>query len=79
MTTIPCFAAVATARGELSKKKFRGTILFWLATSFIVSSMAYLILAKWWFTFIFAAAFACLGCGIFFMNKKKDLKEAGIN
>ena len=79
MTTIPCFAAVATAKGELSKKKFRGTILFWLATSFIVSSMAYLILAKWWFTFIFAAAFACLGCGIFFMNKKKDLKEAGIN
>ena len=79
MTTIPCFAAVATARGELGKKKFRTTLLFWICTSYIVSSMVYLVLARWWFTFIFAALFACLGCGIFLINKRRDLKEAGIN
>ena len=79
MTTIPCFAAVATAHGELPKKKFWTTILFWICTSYIVSSMVYLVLAKWWFAFIFAALFACLGCGIFFINKRRDLKEAGLD
>ena len=34
MTTIPCFAAVATAKGELDKKRFWSTIGFWLATSY---------------------------------------------
>ncbi|MEG1519636.1 MAG: nucleoside recognition domain-containing protein, partial [Clostridia bacterium] len=33
MTTIPCFAAVATAKAELStEKKFHNTLLFWIAT-----------------------------------------------
>ncbi|MBR6289743.1 MAG: ferrous iron transport protein B, partial [Acholeplasmatales bacterium] len=49
MTTIPCFAAVATAKGELvDKRKFWNTILFWIGTSFIVSSAAYLMLSAWW-------------------------------
>ena len=78
MTTIPCFAAVATAHGELSKKKFRNTLIFWLVTSYVASSMIYLILARWWFTFIFAALFTLVGFGIFFINKKRDLKEAGV-
>ena len=39
MTTIPCFAAVATARAELpSKKSFNWTLLFWLVTSYIVAA-----------------------------------------
>ncbi len=78
MTTIPCFAAVATARGELGKKKFRTTLIFWLVTSYLAGSMVYLILARWWFSFIFAAAFACVGCGIWLINRKRDLKEAGV-
>ena len=43
MLTIPCFATVASARAELSKKEFWKTMLFWLATSYIVSSAIYLI------------------------------------
>ena len=35
MTTIPCFAAVAAAKGELNKGKFKWTLLFWIVTSFI--------------------------------------------
>ena len=53
MTTIPCFAAVATTKGELTKKQFRGTIIFWLVTSYIVSMMINLIGTYWWTSFIF--------------------------
>ena len=49
MTTIPCFAAVATAKGELGKKKFFYTVLFWLAVSFIAGSITYLVLSMWWY------------------------------
>jgi Fe2+ transport system protein B len=78
MTTIPCFAAVATAKGEVGKKKFKTTILFWLCTSYIASSIVYLVLAKWWLSFVFLAAFTVLGFCIYFINKKRDLKEAGV-
>ena len=44
MTTIPCFAAVGTARGELTRKQFHGTLVFWVVTSYIVSMIVYLIL-----------------------------------
>ena len=43
MLTIPCFASVASARGELGKKEFHKTLIFWLATSYFVSSGIYLI------------------------------------
>ena len=49
MTTIPCFAAVAAARGECADKStFKWTILFWICTSYIVSSAIYLIGSFWW-------------------------------
>ena len=73
MTTIPCFAAVATAKGELGKKKFWTTILFWLAVSFIVASMTYLILSAWWFSLIFAGILALSICCIHLINRNRDL------
>ncbi|MDE5721138.1 MAG: ferrous iron transporter B [Clostridia bacterium] len=48
MTTIPCFAACATAKAELAKGKFKWTLLFWLAVSYIVSAMVYTIGAYIW-------------------------------
>ena len=69
MTTIPCFAAVATTKGELTKKQFRGTLLFWLVTSYIVSMMINLIGSYWWTAFIFILI-AIIGIfGIKFYNK----------
>ncbi|MBD5091774.1 MAG: ferrous iron transporter B [Clostridiales bacterium] len=54
MLTIPCFAAVATAKAESpSKKSFRMTLLFWIAVSYVVSMMVYLIGSWWWTLFIF--------------------------
>ena len=41
MTTIPCFAAVATAKGELGKGKIKWTLLFWILTSFVASAVTY--------------------------------------
>ena len=70
MTTIPCFAAVATAKAELpDKKRFNYTLLFWLVTSYIVSAAVYLIGSWWWTSFIFAAAIAVTGVGIVLFNQ----------
>ena len=41
MLTIPCFAACATAKAELPKGKFKWTLLFWIATSFIGSTFVF--------------------------------------
>ena len=48
MTTIPCFAACATAKAELPKGKFKWTLLFWIATSYVVGAMIYTIGAYIW-------------------------------
>ncbi|MDR0831387.1 MAG: ferrous iron transport protein B [Bacillales bacterium] len=75
MTTIPCFAAVATAKAELPKGKFLTTILFWLGTSYIVSSLIYLVGTYWWTIFIFAG----VTIGIIFLirdiNIRKDRRK----
>ena len=58
MTTIPCFAACATAKAELPKGKFKWTLLFWVATSYIVSCMVYTVGSWWWTLFIWFAVIA---------------------
>lgn len=42
MTTIPCFAACATAKAELPKGKFWKTLVFWVATSYATGIVFYL-------------------------------------
>ena len=44
MLTIPCFAACATAKAELPKGKFKWTVLFWLAASYIGCAIIYAVL-----------------------------------
>lgn len=70
MTTIPCFAAVAAAKGEMpNKKTFSGTIIFWLVTSYIVSSAVYLIGTFWWTSLIYLALAVMVILGIRYYNK----------
>lgn len=76
MLTVPCFAACATARAELPKGKFQWTLLFWLATSYIVSAAIYLVGTWWWTAFIFAAALAASIAGIALWNKKHPPKKS---
>jgi len=71
MTTIPCFAAVATAKAELpSKKSYTGTLIFWLASSYIVSAIIYTIGSWWWTLFIWAVVIAGIVALIIWRNKK---------
>ena len=72
MTTIPCIASVAAAKGELnSKKKFIATIAFWAGTSYVVSTMIYLVGSWWWTIFIFIAVWALVIALIILYNKGK--------
>lgn len=71
MTTIPCFAAVATAKAELPSKKYKSTLLFWVVTSYIVASMIYLIGSWPWTIAIFALLIILTIVIITTLNKKQ--------
>ena len=83
MLTIPCFAAVAAAKGEIGKGKFRWTLIFWIVVSFVVSSIVYTfgtLFASWtlWsilcsLGWIAAAIVAIVGIVLYnqYMNKKE--------
>lgn len=43
LITFPCFAAIATAKSESSKKGFVFTLLWWILASYVVSIVVYLI------------------------------------
>ena len=55
MLTIPCFAACATAKGELAKGQFKWTLLFWIVSSYTISAAVYTIGSLWWTLFIWLA------------------------
>ena len=74
MLTIPCFAAVATAKGEMKKGKFKWTLLFWIVTSYLVSTMVYTIGQFWWMVFIWIALGVIVTVAIALYNKKADKK-----
>ena len=71
MTTVPCFAAVATAKAELKKGTLRYTLLFWIAASYIVAAAVYTVGSWWWTAFIWAAAVASVTTGIVLHNRGK--------
>lgn len=68
MTTIPCFAACATAKAELPKGKFKWTLLFWLAASYVISAMVYTVGEWWWTLFIWLAVIAVVTTFIVLRN-----------
>ncbi len=69
MTTVPCFAACATAKAELPKGRFAWTVLFWIVTSFIVGSVCYTVLSWWWTIFLWLAAAAAASAVIILKNR----------
>ena len=82
MTTIPCFAAVATAKAELPEGKFGSTIGFWLVVSYLTGTLAYLVLLPfdkgwgtyWWSEFIAVAIIACIVGYVYLYNNWKKIK-----
>lgn len=82
MTTIPCFSAVATAKGELSKDKFISTLFFWLIVSYLSGTLIYTLLlpisniSYWWTWIIFILLIVGIG-GFIFLYNKIDSKKKG--
>ena len=75
MLTVPCFAAVAAARGELGKGKLKWTLLFWVVVSYIVSSMVYTV-GQWaWTVVLWVILAAVTFVGISLYNKYMSKKE----
>ena len=74
MTTIPCFAAVAAAKGEIQKGKFKWTILFWIITSYVASSIVYTVLSWWWTMFVWLAFAGFVAVGIMTWKEKQTKK-----
>ena len=73
MTTIPCFAAVATARGESpDKRTFHFTLLFWVIASVLAATTVYLIGSWWWTTFVIIAVIALVIILIRIINKNNN-------
>ena len=75
MLTIPCFAAVAAAKGETAKGKFKWTLLFWIVTSYLVASMVYTVGEFVWPIAIWLVVAALAVVGIVWYNKRMDKKE----
>jgi ferrous iron transport protein B len=69
MTTIPCFAACATAKAELPKGKFKWTVLFWLVASYVISAIVFTVVSAWWSLFIWLAVAAVITTFIVLRNK----------
>ncbi len=75
MLTIPCFAAVAAAKGETAAGKFRYTLLFWVITSYLVSAMVYTI-GEWaWTLAIWTALTLLVGLGLWLYNRRMEKKK----
>jgi ferrous iron transport protein B len=73
MTTIPCFAAVAAAKGEMEDKKtFNLTLVFWIVVSYFVSSAIYLIGTYPWTIAIYLAII--IGIALVVKNWDKFIK-----
>ena len=75
--TLPCFAAVATAKSESSKKGFIVTLIWWLAGSYVVSFIVYWLAHSFeiaiWLGFIVLAVFIaiCVALGYYVARKRK--------
>ena len=75
MTTIPCFAAVASAKAEIGKGKFRWTMLFWIVASYLTGVIVFTIGSWWWTAFIWAAVLALFIVGVVAFNRYERKKK----
>jgi len=78
MTTIPCFAAVGTAKGELSSKDFKWTLVFWLVASYLAGAAVYTIVEWPWTAAIWTVALAVVIAAVVLINKKSIKKAVSI-
>ena len=75
--TFPCFAAIATAKSESSKKAFPITLLFWFFGSYVISLFVFLIgltfEVAWWLGILVVLALCGLiACALVYISKKRQ-------
>ncbi len=79
LLTIPCFASVATAKGELANRKsFWYTVLFWLAVSYVMGALTYITIDYTWTLAITLPVFVGAMVGLFVYDRFKTKKEAAL-
>ncbi len=79
LLTIPCFASVATAKGELSDKKtYWFTILFWMGLSYVMGCFTYISIQYVWTLGITLPLIAIGFVVLYFYDKKKKAQEAAV-
>ncbi|MBQ3219701.1 MAG: hypothetical protein IJB32_03825, partial [Clostridia bacterium] len=62
--------------GEMAKKStFNWTLVFWLLTSYIVSSVIYLVGSFWWILFVCMAIAVAVFFIIRIYNKNRKVKK----
>ena len=77
MTTIPCFASVATAKAELGKgKTYVGTVAFWIVCSYLMGCLTYVTIRWVWTLAISIPVIALLFVLAFLYSGHKNKKEA---
>lgn len=77
MLTIPCFASVATAKGELKDHKtFVWTVLFWVGLSYLLGCLAYISVDFVWTLGITIPVLIGAGVGLYFYDRHMNKKEA---
>lgn len=75
--TVPCMAAVATARGESTKKGFRITLAWWLLASYVISAVIYWVGMLYTVSLVggiivtVAIIALVVGCGIIISKRRK--------
>ena len=74
--TFPCFAAIATAKSESSKKAFPITLAFWFFGSYVISLFVFLIgltfeVAWWLGLLVVLAIIAGIICAGYFVSRKR--------
>lgn len=77
--TFPCFAAIATAKSESSKKAFPVTMVFWFFGSYVISLFIFLIgltfEAGWWIGLLVVLALAgCIVLAGYLVSKNRKQK-----
>jgi ferrous iron transport protein B len=89
LLTIPCFASVGTAKGEMpSKKDYLGTLAFWVLGAYVVAAIFYVftdaIIGNWGLALqiilpiVIVALLVLAGFGLHLYDVKKKKEEAAI-
>ncbi len=76
-TTIPCFASVATRKGEsVNRKSYLGTLAFWIVTSYVMGCLTYISIEWTWTLGITLPVIVLALVGLHFYNKNYWKKQA---